>query len=222
MENKFKTIQFSTYLDVKDPVNPVSDGNGVADAGFDVYMPEINEAFLIELVRLNKCLQVEGLDKWRGIRGTLPVSTIRGNWYDFDKNFLSNNLYELYYKTSPYKDIYSIRLFVPLNVPLGIKFLVPRYHYLDIRPKSSNFADGFEPVLGLIDNNHTRGICIQPNTINGSPVTLIPGHKVCQLVLKRFDDVSLVKVPGDEFDNLEEVYYRRKYRDGAFGSRGKE
>lgn len=85
-------------------------------------------------------------------------------------------------------------------VSLGFKIGIPKGYEGVIRPRSGLTSQGTDNGIGTIDSNY-RGVvkaCIINNNEDEKPIEIKIGDRVCQLAIRKTEDVELEVV--DELD----------------------
>lgn len=209
-------IQFAKLLDVIS-INYVGDEQDLSNVGYDMFVPKFNNQFLEFLEKANfrknsnSKMYITQLPKKEDDLFTkyniLQNNTFVGiiTIYDNEKDGIS------------YMDICR-----NISIPNGHMFLLPKNHYGELCTRSSNFPQDTEVTLGYIDNSYTFGSCFQIKIIeDNTTIKIYENEKIAQMILREYVKPETKELSLVEFEQLEEVKYRRKLRDGGFGSTGR-
>ena len=208
-------IKFSKIFDVKSPLgtNQVKQ-TGFNNIGVDLYFPNPTIEFFKAIIKANEKI----VDK-------NPVIV----YEDVDSNTIK--MVHIVHKDScgschPLLTFENGKYLIHKNlqIPTGIQFLIPRGYTIEICPKSSNFHNNYNVILGYIDENYTFGCGAQIIRLSEYEPTIClePNQKFCQIILRKSEFIDeLQEVNPEDWDNNIDVYDRQKSRSGGFGSTGK-
>ena len=97
----------------------------------------------------------------------------------------------------------------PTLIPLGFGLEVPDGYMATIRPRSSMNAKGVLTQIGTIDSGYRGEIKAVLINLNGEPIKIKKGDKICQIVIEPVILSDFVENLGDERG------------EGGFGSTGR-
>lgn len=211
-----ENLQITKFFDVKTPVGLVQRGEDLTNysIGIDLYMPKFTEEFLQVLCNANKKL----------------YSNICYIEYPEEGKITINNGDELIAKINYYKCLeegkgYSktngtITFFSLLQIPTGIGINIPDWVWCEVRTKSSNFQNGYTEIHGTVDMNYTYGVGVQICPCD--ELQIATDEKFSQLVFHEAVPIMQIsEVSQEDWNNMEEIKYKREKRTGGFGSQGK-
>lgn len=202
-----KELKITKFFDVKTPQGILQKGETPENysIGTDLYLPRLTNEFIDTFFESNKKI-----------------------YPNLNKNVIGTHIFftdaetqEFYVKISPLKK--SVEILKPVHIPTGIGFIIPREYYITVKSKSSNFNYNFTVVEGTIDMNYTYGCGIQLIPIlQNKSVKLIEDQKIAQFIVQKASPVLNINfVELGQFEQEEEVIYKRNVRTGGFGSTGK-
>ena len=211
-----QSLQITKFFDVKTPVGLVQRGEDLTNysIGIDLYMPKFTEEFLHILLEVNKKLYPNICYIEHPEEGKIVIC---------DGDDLIAKI--LYYKSLDEGKNYSetdgkIIFFSMLQIPTGIGMNIPDWVWCEVRTKSSNFQNGFTEVHGTVDMNYTYGVGVQICPYD--ELQIATDEKFSQLVFHEAVPVmEIIEVSQEDWNNKEEIKYKREKRTGGFGSTGK-
>ena len=226
-----QSLQITKFFDVKTPVGISQRGEDITNysIGIDLYMPKFTEEFLQALKDVNKKLypnlnyqkhyisdtiqEPEYCDQILICDGDELVAEI--NYYpELTKNNVIGEL-QKYSKNSG-----KITFFSLLQIPTGIGMNIPDWVWCEVRTKSSNFQNGFTEIHGTVDMNYTYGVGVQICPCD--ELSIATDEKFSQLVFHEAVPVMQIsEISQEDWNNMEEIKYKREKRTGGFGSTGK-
>lgn len=98
---------------------------------------------------------------------------------------------------------------------LGFKLEVPEGWFADLRPRSGIYKAGLSlsNSAGIVDSGYRGEVRAMFYRVRQMPFTYESGDRVCQMMLRRLDPVSLIQVPQVSIDTPR--------GEGGFGSTGR-
>ena len=198
-------MKFTKFFPVESPVVDYIP-NQPNNAGIDVFMPKVTNAFIEALLLSNE--KLEPTVSAMGYDGSSPdiKSFTIANKYGTLIRFHDGN--------------YTIHQ--NIQIPIGLGFLIPVGYYIDLRAKSSNFKNAYTSIKGLIDNTYTYSSSVQLYKLDEDNVIIKPDEKIAQFLLQEHNPISeLNEVSLDEWNKFPEVIQRRLKRTGGYGTTGK-
>jgi dUTP pyrophosphatase len=98
-------------------------------------------------------------------------------------------------------------------IPTGFCIQLNKNQEAQIRPRSGqSLKKGFDVALGTIDSGYTGEIGVIVRNFTDKPITIEHGERIAQIVISKFDSVTLTEV--DELNETERG-------EGGFGHTGK-
>ena len=211
-----ENLQITKFFDVKTPVGISQRGEEITNysIGIDLYMPKFTEEFLHALSEANKKLYSNICYIHHPDEGKIVMC----NGDDLLAKIL-------YYKSLDEGKEYSetdgtLIISAPLQIPTGIGMNIPDWVWCEVRTKSSNFSNAYTEVHGTVDMNYTYGVGVQ--ILPCDDVKIKTDEKFSQLVFHEAVPVMQIsEVFQEDWNNMEEIKYKREKRTGGFGSTGK-
>ena len=103
-------------------------------------------------------------------------------------------------------------------IPAGIKVAIPKYHEIQVRPRSGlAVTHGINVVLGTIDEDYRGEIGIILINHSTTPYTITRGDRIAQMVLTPISYQVPVEIDEEEFE-----LFTTDRGDNGFGSTGIE
>lgn len=214
-----QSLQITKFFDVKTPVGISQRGEDITNysIGIDLYMPKFTEEFLQVLCEVNKKLYPNICYIEHPEEGKILIC-------DGDDLIARINYYQELAKNPSNKKEYSktngtITFFSMLQIPTGIGMNIPNWVWCEVRTKSSNFQNGYTEVHGTVDMNYTYGVGVQICPCD--ELQIATDAKFSQLVFHEAVPVmKILEVSQKDWNNKEEIKYKREKRTGGFGSSG--
>ena len=123
-------------------------------------------------------------------------------------------------KIYPKRKNNCIEIRQPLTIPTGICFDLPEDVFTIMCPKSSNIHNGYRVIHNTIDEDYVFGVGVQVEPVN-RVFKLSVNQKLAQAIfMKKSVDVFFEEMSNNDFNELETVKQKKKYRQGGFGSTG--
>lgn len=182
----------------------------ILDSGYDLYLPEFNEDFLVQLKKRNPLYSYRDL-----------VLDQHNDPHIENKKILSVLIINNYDESVMLYSSERLHIYKPITIPTGMQFLLPDGYYGELRNRSSNFGKNFDIKTGIIDNSYTYDTGFQLTPIDFSAPTFIDAEtRIAQIILLPLYKPQNVHYAFPHFEQLGGVIEKREQRTGGFGSTG--